>query len=181
MSGEHKSVLERIARSNPAHTVGPGFDPKQFVPAFKIHNRSVADRLAQKLRECGLQVQCRRARLATEFFVPAEDLQRSLELKAEFLLADPDTPLRTFSRDYDAVILLLPVLVIASIIVCMAPAFLPQSLVAVWVTGISAMVIWERINRQTRLRAGWQVRLRELFLITAIIACNLAMWRWVVY
>lgn len=179
MSSDHQSVLRRIAQMNAAPTVGPGFDPEQMVPAFTIHRRTIAEQLEKELRAAPMPVECRHARLRSEFFVPGKDLQRALAIQSAFLAEHPDSPLRNFTRDYDTVILLLPVTVLVSIVLCFTPLYTPLVLLALWVSSGSAMWAGERIHREYSVQRGRQ-RLLELFITTAIIAANFALWRWAI-
>lgn len=174
---DHKAVLHRISASNPPHAVGPGLDPQQLVPAFTISNRAVAEMLQRCLLESDIRVQTRRSRLLTEFFVAANQLQKSLEIRHEFLVSNPDTKLQKFSRDYDGVFLLTPLTVIAAAVAFYFP-FLPKyAWLAVLVSGATAMFVWERINRLSRHHLGQQWTLRELLWLTAIVAANAALWQ----
>lgn len=180
MSDLHRNVLSRIADCNGTVSSGPGFDPHAMVPAFKVHHRIIADRLQRALNEHDISVECQRTRLSTEFFVPAAQLRQALDIHGEFLARNPDTPPRTFSRDYDSVFLLLPITIVATIVLCLTRVYSAIGVLAIWVSGLSAMLVWERVNRQYRVQIGRQLGLRELFIITAIVAANSVLWRSVI-
>lgn len=90
MAGPHKSVLARIASSNVTPSIGPGFDPHGFVPAFTINSRVVADALERRLNEANISVTCQKGRLVTQFFVAADQLDKSLGIRDQHLSKQPD-------------------------------------------------------------------------------------------
>ncbi len=174
-----KSVLTRIAAGHPQVEPGRGFEPEHFVPVCYLFNRSVAAVYQQRLEAAEIRVQRKRGRLRTEFSVPRQDLQKALRLRDELLAVQPDLRPRSVARDYDACILLSPVVITLVVAVGWIPTLPPHTWLAALVSGLTAMVIIERLNWHYRTRIGMHWSMKDLWWATALIAVNAAAWRYV--
>lgn len=174
---EHGTVLRRIAESNHAVTPGDGLGPGHFVPAFTINNKCVAAELKQRLADESIATTIEPGRLCTRFFVTRENLAQALRVREEFLAHTPDAKSRRMSRDYDSVFLLSPFVLLAVYIASSSQMFPRYAWVAIVVSGATAILFEERINRQYRSYRGQQLSTRDLFIATTVVALNVFVWR----
>lgn len=174
-----KSVLTRIAACHPHVESGRGFESEHFVPVCHLFNRSVAAAYQQRLEAAEIRVQRKHSRLRTEFLVPREHLQAALRLRDELIAVQPDVPPRSVARDFDACILLSPVVITLVVVVGWIPTLPPHTWLAALASGLTAMVILERLNWQYRTRIGMRWSMRDLWWATALVATNAAAWRYV--
>lgn len=57
------------------------------------------------------------------------------------------------------------------------PLVSDKAWIAVVTSGITVMILFERINRQYRIHLGLQWNLQEWFFLTTVVAINIFVWR----
>lgn len=180
MSPHNGETLRRIAAANRQVQSGTGLDQNHFIPACSINNRATAAKYKQSLFEEDVLVKVKQQRLCTRFFVPTGDLTKALRIHKQLLQDSPDIAPRKFSRDYDGIFLLTPFTLLAALITYLSPLFSDYIWIGVVTSGFTAMMIWERLNRQYRYQSMSRWGSRDLLWATAAAALNIAVWQAVV-
>lgn len=172
-------TLRRIADGNHQVAAGAGIGPNHLVPVCSIRNRSLAAIFKQRLIEEDIEVQSRRERLSTHFFVARENMTNALRIRETLLAEHPDSVPRKFSRDFDSFFLLGPFTLLAAFITYVLPCGSRSAWIGVLTTGVTLMIFWERLNRQRRTHVGSQWAIEDLLWVTTVAAINIFVWRFV--
>ncbi len=173
-------TLQKIAAVNEQVASGPGLAPEHLIPLCKYHNRSLARDLIHLLKDNGICPEIRTTRMFCFFSVKCNDYSTASKLLKEFEVLNPDTPTKSFSRDFDAIILVGVVTVFVVGISFFLPSYSGLEPVALLVSGISCSIVIERINRNYRYLKGKHFSLGDIMSLTAIVAVNFAIWKLVV-
>ncbi len=174
-----REKLREISALVPKARTGPGLDPKQFVPAFSIVNRLLANQLRNQLDEDGISVRLRRKRNGTQFFVRSEQLRLALASRDDFLEQNPDTSLHDLNRDFDAFFVMIPITAMAALATGLLSSMSRFTWLAVLVSGLTLTLAWEWRLRRYKLRYVGRWGISELFIVTTTVAVNLAVCLWV--
>lgn len=177
MNSQYGTTLRRIAAANQRMASGPGWGQNHFIPVCSINNRVLGARFKQRLLEEEVAVKAKNERLCTRFYVRAGDLPQALRIHKELLAESPDIAPRKFSRDYDSIFLLMPLTLLAAYISYASPWLSNYIWIAILTSGLTVVMLCERINRQYRYQSGSRWGIRELLWATAATAINIAVWQ----
>jgi hypothetical protein len=171
-------TLQRISAANQAIEAGAGISDTDYILLCKYHSRSVAAKLKKELLDRSIDFRTSNTRMFVNFEVAFKDKDAAASILETFRVSNQDLRPRSFSRDYDLVILIVFVTVVASAITAAIQELARLTPLAILATGVLVSIVVERLHRQYRLRDGQVFTLRELLIITTLIALNLAAWQW---
>jgi hypothetical protein len=175
---QSNSTLQRIADSNAPAKSGQGSAQEDNVALCKYHNRAVARGLIRLLVEHGIRPVCRTTRMYVFMSVSREDYASASEMVKEYDRSNPDTHPKSFSRDYDAAIIIGFVTVFVAGIITSVPLGLTSfAPVAVLVNGTSLAILAERWNRNDRYHVGRHFTVADVIQLMTMVALNIAVWQ----
>ena len=172
-----RESLLRISEVNREISPGDGMGDKHFVPACRINHRALASTYKKLLIEQGVLVNTKDRRLWSEFFVPRENLKHALEIRARLLRDHCDRIPPRFSRDYDALILSMPFVILAAFISYILPLWGSYIWLAILTSGLTFTLYFECVNRRYRYHNEAQWGISELIWGTAMVAVNVSVWQ----
>lgn len=172
------STLQRIADSNSPAKSGQGSAPEDLVELCKYHNHAVARGLIRMLEDHGIRPVSRTTRMYVFLSVTREDYASASEMMKEYQRSNPDTHPKSFSRDYDAAIIIGFVTVfIAGIITSLPLGLTSFAPVAVLVNGTSLALLAERWNWNDRYHIGKHFTMADIIQLMTMVALNIAVWQ----
>lgn len=175
VESQRSLLLQRLGQVNNAVPQGQGISDDTQIPLAEFHSRKIGRLLIHELSAQGIFCQSEYKRVKMRILVPFEERKRAFEYLEEFKALHSDEKPKRSGRDYDALFLLLILMIIPALVAGVMDVALG---LAMFVTAICAGVSLEIVLQNYRYNGTLSLTVRNLFSLAFLAALLTAVWRW---